>query len=239
MVRRTLRLPISIVYNFLSWLNSDSTSLLEKEKIRFRDYYSAKEDCIFFPLRKGVNEISWLEKRALKQDIQDLHEKFNQKALTKSQDRSSAMQNLQWATLVIASGILSVFFVYDNIELIHKIILVSFGCIFGMIVTKIQKHKMITARIDAYKFRLFQIYLEERYGEFLPCQIRVSRAMRGNEETPEEERDVVYEKYSISNLELISAFLIYMMYNSIIASLVYMYILPLISLEKIVPFVFT
>lgn len=184
MVRKTLRLPISIAYDFLSWLNSDSTSLLEKEKNRFKDYFISKKECIFFPEWKDTDTLTWLDARSRKQDIQDLHEKFNQKALAKASDRSNAMQALQWATLVIASGILSVFFVYDNIELIHKIILVSFGCIFGIIVTKIQKHKMITARLDAYKFRLYQIYLEERYTESIPCQIKVSRAMRGNEETP-------------------------------------------------------
>ena len=200
--------PTNLFLNFLNWLNKDSTKLLEKEKQKFEkilEQKEADERCMFFG--------NWEKGTVTKEDVKELHKEFGERADRKSDKRTAIAQVLQWVTFILTSALLGTILSVD-VEPRMKIGLVIFGVMFGLVITKIQKNKIITIRLDAFRYRLQQLHLERFYcGEpFLPMKITVAKSLRGELTTDEEDRDIIYEKYSLTNLELITVFLVQIMY---------------------------
>lgn len=211
MVARLVNAPTNLFIKFLSWLNRNSTQLLDEEKEKFRLFVESKNNtCVFFG--------EWPKERVVtEKDVLRLHEKYDKKADTKTSKRAQVAQVLQWVTLVIISGILTGIPSMDTSDKV-KIILTIIAVFIGLVITKIQKSKLITIRIDAYKYRLKQIQLEKEYVPkgLLPADTLINKALRGSSRVEEEERDIEYEKYSLTNLELIIVFLIQFMYFGIL-----------------------
>ncbi|MCD8494926.1 MAG: hypothetical protein LRY46_02340 [Candidatus Pacebacteria bacterium] len=195
-----------MIYEFLTWLNKDSTNLLQSYKNKFNNFCNENNytecPCIFFG--------KW-DRLPRSRDVRILYDEFEKRALAKGAYRVEASARLQWATLIITSSVISGALLPD-VTTTKKLVIICIGIIFGLVVTKIQKHKIVTTRIEAYKYRLYQLYLEKRYTEFLPRLTHTNKYLRGSSAAPAEDRDVSYEKYSLTNLDMLTAFLIQIMY---------------------------
>ena len=174
-----------ILFRFFSWLNQKSTDVLIEVKDRFNDEVSQyEEDC-------GKDKCMFFG------EIDGLPEKCD----------------LQWVTLILFSALVSGIHAMDT-DPNSKIFMIVFALLAGLFITRVQKYKLITIRADSYRARLCQIYLEKRYSKhgFISRKTQVDKTFRGNREIPMEDRDTTYEKYSLTNIELVSIFFIQMMY---------------------------
>ena len=199
-----------ILFRFFSWLNQKSTDVLIEVKDRFNDEVSqyeedcGKDKCMFFGEIDGLPE---------KSDVKDLHKEYDESSRAKSSKKYLVIRDLQWVTLILFSALVSGIHAMDT-DPNSKIFMIVFALLAGLFITRVQKYKLITTRADSYRARLCQIYLEKRYSKhgFISRKTQVDKTFRGNREIPMEDRDTTYEKYSLTNIELVSIFFIQMMY---------------------------
>jgi len=143
MVKKIINFPYLYVFKFLTWLNRNSTSLLVEEKIKFNQLVEkAGDTCLFFG--------DWPEDTVEKSDVQKKHDDFGERANLKTSRRVSVARVLEWAILIIFSGMLTKVPTMEISDLFQTILAVT-GFFMGLVITKIQKSILITIRLDAYK----------------------------------------------------------------------------------------